>query len=293
MVAVSIIIPMYNNEATIARALASCSAQAFTDFEVLVIDNGSQDQGAAVVTKLAASDPRIQLLHSPKGRSRARNTGLQAAQGQYLQFLDADDELLPHKLATAMADFDQDPSLNAVVMPTRYVDDKRHTAKIIAPAWRDDQQLLDANVLPISAVTFRNQAIVGFEEALEFNEDWQFWALNLYGKPIKFESKAGDIINVGDSTTMMQHFDEMRLSEVKVRAQIKRRFPVHSKRLLRRDLRLASTYLILHPKYPQVALSVQSLRWQIIMMRIAFLIPKIKHHFEQLEAQTKTRSLYA
>jgi glycosyltransferase involved in cell wall biosynthesis len=289
---VSIIMPAYNNEDTIARAIDSCLAQTYPDFELLVVENGSTDQTSRIVSRYASEDERIHLLHSPKGRSRARNVGLKAATGAYLQFLDADDELLPKKLQLSLSAFKTDPKLAAVVMATQYTDDHGQRSQAQMPAWSGDQQLLDANVFPISAVAFRNQQLTLFQESLEFNEDWQFWAFNLYGKPLKFVQVAGDVIHVEGSNTMMRRFDEMRLSEVNVRARIKHHFPARSKRLFRRDLRLASTYLILSAAHPEIKMTVTSLKFEIMLMKLAFLIPKIKRHFEFLEVQTKQRSLY-
>jgi glycosyltransferase involved in cell wall biosynthesis len=289
---VSIIIPAYNNDQTIARTINSCLAQSYSDFEVIVVDNGSTDQTSAIVSDYVAKDSRIKLLHSPKGRSRARNAGLRVAQGELLQFLDADDELLPEKLERSVAAFDKDSELAGFVMATRYTDPQGQAGKVVVPVWRNEQQLLDSNSFPISAVTFRNMTVKLFEENLEYNEDWLFWASNLYGKKLKFDTIPGDVIHVDGSTTMMKHFDEMRMSEVVVRAKIKSRFPSRTRRLFRRDLRLASTYLIMRTRHPNAVMSVKPLCFEVFLMRLVFLVPKLKRHFEQLEIQTKARSMY-
>lgn len=94
----SIIIPMYNRERFIGRALASCLAQDFSDFEIVVVDDGSEDGSREAVGRV--HDPRIRLVcHGANlGRCPARNTGMSVAGGEWLVFLDSDDEILPGSL---------------------------------------------------------------------------------------------------------------------------------------------------------------------------------------------------
>lgn len=95
---VSVIIPAYNREHTIGRAMRSVLHQTFQDFEIIVVDDGSTDGTAKVIKRFR--DPRIRHLHHEKNRgaAAARNTGIKAACGEYIAFLDSDDEWLPEKL---------------------------------------------------------------------------------------------------------------------------------------------------------------------------------------------------
>lgn len=108
---ISVIIPLYNKETIVARSVGSVLAQDFQDFEVVVVDDGSTDQSAAIVGSIA--DPRLRLISQPNGGpSKARNTGIREARGEWLLFLDADDELLPgaldhlHRLSQQHPDMD-------------------------------------------------------------------------------------------------------------------------------------------------------------------------------------------
>ena len=95
IVRVSVVIPLYNKECWIRRTLDSIAEQSFTDFEVLVVDDGSTDGGSQVVVNYG--DARFRLITQPNaGPGAARNRGIAEAKGEFLAFLDADDEWLPN-----------------------------------------------------------------------------------------------------------------------------------------------------------------------------------------------------
>lgn len=115
---ISVIIPLYNKKDSIATALNSVLAQTYQDFEVVVVDDGSTDDGAAVVEQY--TDERIRLIHQANaGVSAARNKGIAEARGEYVAFLDADDEWMPEFLAEIVALQQEFPECRAQV--TSYV----------------------------------------------------------------------------------------------------------------------------------------------------------------------------
>src|SRR5215218_493209 len=93
--AVSVVMPLYNVEAYLADCLDSMLGQDFADFEVLLVDDGSPDGSRAIAQRYVRRDPRVRLLTRPNGGlGAARNTGVRAARGEFLTFVDSDD-LLP------------------------------------------------------------------------------------------------------------------------------------------------------------------------------------------------------
>lgn len=91
---ISVVIPLYNKEDSIVQTLQSVLSQPYHDFEVVVVDDGSTDSSVAIVE--AVNDHRIRLVRQTNsGPSRARNTGVSHTKGEWILFLDADDEMLP------------------------------------------------------------------------------------------------------------------------------------------------------------------------------------------------------
>src|SRR2546430_12880156 len=86
---VSVIVPTYNRRETIQAAIASVQRQTFTDWELIVVDDGSTDDTAALIE---GSDPRLVLIRQKnQGVNAARNNGMLSARGQYIAFLDSDE----------------------------------------------------------------------------------------------------------------------------------------------------------------------------------------------------------
>lgn len=97
----SIIIPTFNREAFISRAIQSVLTQDCQDFEIIVVDDGSTDNTKTIV--LSIQDPRIEYVHQQNGGApKARNMGIDLACGKYIAFLDSDDEFLPLHLSNAL-----------------------------------------------------------------------------------------------------------------------------------------------------------------------------------------------
>lgn len=100
---ISVIVPVYKAEGTLEKCARSILCQAPADLELILVDDGSPDGSGALCDRLAAQDGRVRVIHQKNsGASAARNAGLDAAAGRYLQFVDADDWVLPGLYETAL-----------------------------------------------------------------------------------------------------------------------------------------------------------------------------------------------
>lgn len=96
---VSIVIPVYNVEKYLRQCLDSVVCQTFKDIEIIIVDDGSQDNCGSICDEYAAKDKRITVIHQQnKGLSEARNAGIEAASGEYFMFIDSDDWVEPDLL---------------------------------------------------------------------------------------------------------------------------------------------------------------------------------------------------
>lgn len=103
---ISIIIPVYNVNNTLKRAVDSCTGQSYKDLEIILVDDGSTDGSGQLCDEIAASDQRIKVIHKENGGlSSARNAGIEQATGSYIAFLDSDDEFVLDIMETFIADY--------------------------------------------------------------------------------------------------------------------------------------------------------------------------------------------
>jgi hypothetical protein len=150
---ISVIIPLYNKAHSIRRTLDSVAAQTRADYEVIVVDDGSTDGGGALVAE--GADPRVRLIvQKNAGPGAARNMGLGEAAGEYVAFLDADDEWLPRYLERSVALLEgHGPGVAAV--SSGYFE--HPSGRSMEPLWRrrglaDGPRRLDASTPALGAV---------------------------------------------------------------------------------------------------------------------------------------------
>lgn len=219
---VSVVIPAYNAAWCVRRALDSVLAQEYRDFEVIVVDDGSQDDTAAILATYGAA---LRVVRKPNGGlSSARNAGIAAAHGEYVAFLDADDWWLPGKLSRQVALMDSRRELLfcSTTSGVRTPEGRR------LPDWRcgrGDRPALEcifavnAHVAGSgSSVLAKREAFAragGFDESLRSLEDIDMWmrlaALGGYAcidEPLAVIEKSAD--------SMSGNLDVMRAAAIQV-----------------------------------------------------------------------------
>ena len=217
---VSVVIPTYNRGWTIKRAVDSVLAQTFRNFELIVVDDGSGDDTADI---LAGYGTAIRVIRQPNaGVSAARNTGIRAAGGDFIAFLDSDDYWLPEKLQIQSAYFNTHPE--AVICQTEEIwirNGKRVNPKKVhkKPSGRIFRASLALCLVSPSAVMLRRELfdeIGGFDETLPACEDYDLW-LRISARYPVYLIDTPLIVNPGghaDQLSRMVGLDRYRIQSI-------------------------------------------------------------------------------
>ncbi len=181
----SVTIPAYNAEATLVETLASVQGQTFSDFEIVVVDDGSTDSTRAITERVAADDSRIRLItQENRGSGGAYNTAVRNARADLIVMLSADDLLMPEHLAAFDAFIDEHPDASIFTSGGWYeYDDGARELSTLHERWSNPaectlEDLLAACFFGIGAV-FRREVfdkLDGFNEDI-YAEDYIFWLL--------------------------------------------------------------------------------------------------------------------
>lgn len=192
---ISVIIPLYNKAQHIARTLDSVFAQSFVDFEVIVVDDGSTDNGADIVRDY--HDRRFRLIQQKNaGPGAARNRGIREARADYITFLDADDEWLPGFLEISYERLSGNESLISTVLygfPDGYDDENYH--RFEGGIWRLPNNLRPESVkceldsIHSAGCVMCHRSIFQkygyfYENKCSYGEDSYLWLKVLLNEPI-------------------------------------------------------------------------------------------------------------
>ncbi|SYW12246.1 putative Glycosyl transferase, family 2 [Oenococcus oeni] len=218
---VSVIIPTFQNGRTIGRAIKSVLSQTYANIELIIVDNGSTKNTIQKIQSYISSDPRARLLFSPRGRSKARNTGLLSSRGLYIHFLDSDDALEKHSIEKGMSFLSTHPSYEAYVhnVAIKYSENVIHSnfRPFAIPKKFSYRKMLNSNQFPPIAVLFKNKSITPFDETLATHEDWVFWIQNLFKKKVHIDPDyVGAYYYLGNNNTVNNTFG-MAVSRMQIR----------------------------------------------------------------------------
>lgn len=193
---VSIIIPCYNYAHFLLECFDNLKQQSYTNWECLIIDNVSSDNTKQVVEEALKSDNRIKYFYQPiKGPSAARNMGIKASKGSFIQLLDADDLIRENKLKNGIALFDAIPDTDIVYSDMRYFSNENNKQLFFSMKLNPTHdkpwmcyvegkkekmlpELLKENIMVISSPLIKKSSLteIGyFDESLVYNEDWELW----------------------------------------------------------------------------------------------------------------------
>lgn len=183
MPTISIIIPAYNSELTIQETIKSVQKQTFTDFEIIVIDDGSQDDTVRLVKSIVELEPRLKIFcYANGGVAVARNRGIELAQGEFISLLDSDDLWTPDKLELQLKALKNNPEAGVAYSWTNPVDEQGKLLFLgTCPVWEGNVygELLQTNFLSSGSNILARKKVIesinGFPTDFTTASDWDFY----------------------------------------------------------------------------------------------------------------------
>ncbi len=178
---ISVVMPTYNREYLLPRAIESIQNQTFKDFEFIIVDDGSTDNSVQLIQAYQATDKRIKLIQNEKncGISCSRNRGMEAARGRYLAIMDSDDYSEPKRLEKSLKFFKKHPDYTAVNSIYFEMEKESHGANNWVPPRRWEIIFNFANYytnLAVIDLKFVRKHNLKYDESLISAEDYDFWA---------------------------------------------------------------------------------------------------------------------
>lgn len=194
---VSVIVPIYNSEAYLPMCIDSIIAQTYENIEIILVDDGSKDNSLEICKRYANIDNRIKVIHqSNSGVSAARNAGIDASEGEYITFVDSDDELLENGISLLVKDI-EDFGADVATASKLYItsDEKEvnrnldNVEELTVFSGTDALKLslnIDRRMTSCHGKLFRRRFIsdIRYEEGRRINEDFHFVFLCCLKKPI-------------------------------------------------------------------------------------------------------------
>ncbi len=191
---VSVIMPVFNGEKYLAEAIESILSQTFTDFELIIVDDGSQDGSADIIRDYAQEDGRIRLLqhHENQGRADARNTGIADSHGSLIAMMDCDDISLPERLEKQVAFLENNPEIGGLGTQGMFIGtDSEYLQDIHKPVQHADivWQHFFHNAFLQASIMLRREflcAVGGYEPGRRFVDDQMLITSLLHNANIRF-----------------------------------------------------------------------------------------------------------
>ena len=187
---ISVIVPCYNQGIYLKETIQSALASTYRPLEILIINDGSTDDSLELARVLEAQHPEVRVLDQANGGvTKARNTGIAAAQGEYILPVDGDDLISPTYIEQGLAILSSRPEVKVV-----YCQAEKFTETTRKP-WKlkpfSLQQLAKDNMIFVSALFRKTDALAvdGFSEDMQLGrEDWEFW--------IKLLKNGGEVVQL-------------------------------------------------------------------------------------------------
>jgi len=237
---VSIIIPSYKTADLIAVCLDSVFAQTYTDFEAMVINDGSPDTPELEKVLQPYMDRIVYIKQENKRAAGARNNAIRQARGEFVAFLDSDDTWLPDHLASQMQLIADDPSLDLVYSNALLVGDPENEQEFMEVCPSRGEATFPALIvercqIPISTVVARRQKLIDaglFDEKLPRCDDYDMWVRTAFsGAKIGYRRKVQARLFIGRPGSLGQSRARMAEAYWNILEKFKRTLPLQGENL--------------------------------------------------------------
>jgi glycosyltransferase involved in cell wall biosynthesis len=311
---ISVVIPVYNGEKTIEETIGTVLAQTFTDFELIIINDGSQDKTKEIVEQII--DPRIKLYsYANGGLAASRNRGITKAEGEYISFIDADDLWTKDKLASQYAALQAHPQAAVAYSGTDWIDESSNFIRQASPPSASGNiygVLLLSNIVGSgSNALIKQEALLmvgNFDESLKASEDWDLF-IRLAAKYEFIRVDSSQILYRQSPNSMSSKVSYQEQETIKVINKAFKQAPPHLQYL--KKISLANIYIYLTykcieglPSYKQGLKGLElfiyliinypailrfSIAWKILLrICLIILLPsrqigKVLHRFPRLQ----------
>lgn len=204
---VSVVMPVYNRADLVARAVESILAQTYSDFEFIIVDDGSTDKTMEILSAYAEADKRIKIIKNPKncGVGCSRNNGMDVARGKYLVVMDSDDASLPGRIERSVAMMEENPDIAAMCGMIRDIDKpgpkeeanaKKYSINL-PPELMQIRMMLGNEMLNSGSVIrldFVKKKGIRYKNSYRAAEDYDFWREILF--------KDGKLVRINEVVTL-------------------------------------------------------------------------------------------
>lgn len=242
---ISVIVPVYNGEKYLPECLDSLLAQTYGDIEVIVVDDGSIDASSKIINRYARGDSRVRYLYKENGgQSSARNFGLDAAKGEYITFVDADDKLDPRFCETMLAALgDADIAICGFThKPAGFT---HVDAEVYSPAYFIEKTLYQTRFHNSACATLYRRSL--FEKE-RFCEGLYYEDLDIFYRLVEASGK--DVVWIGvpmyfyreNPTSFINSFSDKRLDALAVTEKIERHYYATPLARAARNRRFSANY---------------------------------------------------
>lgn len=210
---VSVVIPTYNREKLIIQTLKSVTNQSYQNLEIIVVSDGSTDNTDAILEEYKRKDPRIKYIsyHPNRGGNYARNIGIKNATGNYIAFIDDDDEWVPEKIHLQMKEFKKDTRIGLVYTGAKitYEDQKISYTSIPKKTGDLSKEILISNYIGSTSRVIVKASVLDqsgmFDDKLKAQQDYDLWIricqithIGAVPQPLLIYNNFGSTLQVSD-----------------------------------------------------------------------------------------------